>query len=126
MFLSPLAHALLRIVLGGMCLYLGFRHLFTYRRELQALLHKRWPHFASFAVWHLSIAEIVIGGMFFLGAWTQVAALVAIILSIKMFFFRRHLIHPSIPPPLFYILVLAISLSLFITGAGALAFDLPI
>lgn len=126
MFLSPLAYALLRIVLGGMFLYLGYRHLFTYRRELQALLHRHWPRFASFAAWHLGIGEILIGGMLVVGAYTQIAALAGILLSIKMLIFRRHVIHPSIPPPLFYLLVLAISISLFITGAGALAFDLPI
>jgi hypothetical protein len=64
--------------------------------------------------------------MFFVGAYTQVAAIGAIVLSIKMLVLRRHLAHPSIPQPLFYVLMLAISVSLFITGAGALAFDLPL
>ena len=126
MYLSLLAHAFLRIVLGSVLLYLGARHLFRYRPELRALIGKRLPRLAPIAAWSLGISEIVIGSLFFLGLYTQIAAIASVILSIKLLFFRGLVEHHSIPPPLFYILVFAISISLFITGAGLPAFDLPL
>lgn len=126
MFLSFLAHALLRVVLGVTLLYLGYRHLITDRVSLQVALRNHWPSLASLSARYLGLVEMMIGGMFFVGAFTQVAAIAAIILSIKMLVLKRHLAHPSIPKPIFYVLVLGISISLFITGAGTLAFDLPL
>ncbi len=126
MFLSLFAHALLRVVLGGIFIYFGYRHLFRDRASLQAVMHKYSPNFAPFMVRYLGLVEVVIGGMFFVGAFTQIAAVAAIVLSIKMLVLKRHFAHPSIPQPLFYVLILGVSLSLFITGAGAIAFDLPL
>lgn len=125
MFLSLLAHALLRVILGGILIYLGCRHLFKDRVSLQKVLAQRWPRFAPFLVRYFCVVEVLIGGLIFVGAFTQVAAIAAIVLSIKMLVLYRHFAHPSIPPRVFYVLVLGSSLSLFITGAGALAFDLP-
>ncbi len=73
----------------------------------------------------LILAEVVIGGMLIIGAYTQIAALGAMALSIKLLISRGPL--PSaLPPKLFYCLLLGISISLFITGAGLFAVDLPI
>ena len=77
-------------------------------------------------MWYMGLFEIIIGTLFTLGFLTQVAALLAIFLSVKILIMYRHFIHPLIPQRLFYILLLAISFSLFITGAGIFAFDLPI
>ncbi|MDZ4284302.1 MAG: DoxX family membrane protein [Patescibacteria group bacterium] len=126
MFLSLFAHALLRITLGTVFIYLGYRHLVKDRVPLEAALANHWPSATRFAIRYLGVIQIIIGGMFFVGAYTQVAAIAAIVLSIKMLALRRYLAHPAIPQPLFYVLTLGISGSLFITGAGVLAFDLPL
>src|SRR3989338_274195 len=126
MFLSLFANALLRLILGGIFIYLGYRHLFRDRAALQAVVRTHWPRVAPFAVSYLGLVEMSLGGMFFVGAWTQVAAVAAMILSVKMLVLKKHFAHPSIPRPIFYILVLGVSLSIFITGAGVLAFDLPL
>jgi hypothetical protein len=49
-----------------------------------------------------------------------------IAMCLKMFVMRNWFDHPSIPTKLFYVLLFAASVSLFITGAGVFAFDLPI
>ncbi len=125
-FLSLFAHALLRVALGSIFLLLGYRHLLLHRAALIHVIRVHWPRLGGVGAWTFGISELILGGMFILGAYTQAAALVAILVSLKMLILRRRLIHPSIPQPLFYVLVIAISLSLFITGAGALAFDLPL
>lgn len=126
MFLSLFAHALLRIFIGCIFLYLGWRHLVRDRAGLQATLSAHWPRMAPYIVRYLGVLEIVIGGMILAGSFTQIAAVTAIVLSIKMLMLRRHFAHPSIPQPLFYILLLGTCASLFITGAGVFAFDLPL
>lgn len=125
MFLALLAHALLRLFVGGTLLYLGFRHIGRERRGLKATLSEHWPRFAGFFVWYLALVEIALGVLFILGMWTQAAAIVAAILSIEMMLFRRRLAHPSIPQSMYYVLLLGASLSLLITGAGVPAIDLP-
>ena len=126
MFLSLFANALLRLVLGGIFIYLGYRHLIRDHAALQSVVRRYWPRVAPFAVRYLGLVEMALGGMFFVGAYTQVAAIAAIVLSVKMLILKKHFAHPSIPQPLFYVLVLGVSLSLFITGAGVFAFDLPL
>ena len=126
MFLSLFAHALLRLCLGGAFLYLGSRHLRKKRETLTAGFREHWPRLAHICSWHLGIVEIITGSMLLLGAYTQIAALVAALLSLKMLVLRRTLPRPAIAEPRFYVLALGASLSLFITGAGAFAFDLPL
>ena len=126
MFLSLFANALLRLILGGIFIHLGYRHPFRDRAALQAVVRTHWPRIAPYIVRYLGLIEIAIGGMFFVGAWTQVAAVAAIVLSVKMLVLKKHFAHPSIPRPIFYVLVLGVCASLFITGAGVFAFDLPL
>lgn len=126
MFLSLLAHALLRVIAGSILISLGYRHLFRERAGIAATLSEHWPRSATLGVWVLGALEIVCGMMFFVGAATQVAALVMLALSIAMLVFRKRLAHPAIPSPMFWTLFLGVSLSLLITGAGALAVDLPL
>jgi len=126
MFLALLAHALLRVFLSGTLAYLGLRHLGHDRNRLIEATRAHWKKLAPSAVWALGLSELLIAGFLFVGAFTQIAALALGILSIKMLFLRRTFGHPSIPSSLFYVLTLGISISLFITGAGAFAIDLPL
>lgn len=125
LFLSMLAHFLLRVTVGGLLLHLGVTHL-AHRHDLKHTLTMRFFPYGLFAACWLGIAEIVLSVMFVFGFYTQIAALVTIVYAVKVLVFRRQFASPYIPGPLFFILLLAASLSLFITGAGAFAFDLPI
>lgn len=82
--------------------------------------------FGKISVAVLIITELVIGTLFVLGLYTQIAALITILMSIKMIVLRNRFNHPALPSRLIYFLFLGIGCSLFITGAGVLAFDLPI
>lgn len=111
-FLAPLAYFLLRVVLGFLIIRLGNRLL------------RRTPRTATPSV--IAGIEIVIGSMFILGVYTQIAALITVLLTIPA------LVWPHSPLPAFQtnrsttLLMCVIALSLFITGAGAFALDLPI
>ena len=124
-FLAPLAYALLRVCVGFILLRLGRRHLHN-RDALAPIFSFSLFPYGRFFVWYLGLIEIGLGILFFIGLFTQVAALLAAVLSLKFIVMHRRFAHPLIPSRMFYTLLLAASLSLFITGAGIFAFDLPI
>lgn len=109
-FLAPLAYVLLRIALSLVLLKVGMRGL----RK------------ATMASRTLAVVEIVTGVLYFLGLFTQIAALLGMALSLMVLFpFIRKCVptHFDVRTAFF---ILTISISLFITGAGPFAFDLPI
>jgi len=117
---------ILRVVLGIIFLDLG---ILKFRSEKD-----RW--IASFQALHLNPASVlvsiyatleVIGAlMLIFGLYTQIAALAFIIFTALEFsieykdssILKRNIV--------FYLLILAISTSLLLTGAGAFAFDIPL
>lgn len=126
LFLSLLAHALLRIFVGGTLLYLGFQHITQDRTDLRDFLATQRPRTGTVFFMMLVLLEWVCGAMFIFGALTQIAALATMLLSLMMLMLAQTLSHPAIPNRLYYVMLLGASLSLFITGAGALAVDVPL
>lgn len=124
-FLALFAYLLLRFFVGSALIYLGLSH-FKNRFELQQVLVLSWFPYGRFTTWVFALGEMLIGILFVLGLYTQYAALAAIAMCLKMLILRNLFNHPSIPSRLFYLLLLSCALSLFITGAGVFAFDLPI
>ncbi|MEM9337074.1 MAG: DoxX family membrane protein [Patescibacteria group bacterium] len=122
-FLALIAYFLLRVFLGIALLYLGVRHL-KYRREI--ISHVSWLPTGSWIGIVLGVFEIGVAIFILLGYYTQYAVLLLGLHAIEMLLVRHWFTHHSLPPRLFYWLVLGICLSLFITGAGAPAIDLPI
>ena len=123
-FLALLAYLLLRLFVGGICVYLGFLHI-RHRHKMQTDM-RPWVLSGLFTAWYMGAVEIIIGVMFITGFYTQIAALLGMALAIKLLIFHPRFPSPYVPQRLFYVLLFAASLSLFITGAGAIAFDLPI
>ncbi len=124
-FLALLAYLLLRLAAGSVLLVLGVRH-FKQRESLYKALTLPLFPFGKVITSFFIITELVVGGLFILGLHTQIAALLLMAMSLKMLFLRKRFSHPALPGRLFYLLLFGISCSLFITGAGALAFDLPL
>jgi uncharacterized membrane protein YphA (DoxX/SURF4 family) len=124
-FLSLLAYLILRVIAGFVLIVFGYRH-FKARTELSQIMTLPFFPFGGVAATFFILAELVVGTLFILGMHTQFAALVLIAMSLKMMVLRPKFNHPSIPSRFMYLLFFAIGCSLFITGAGALAFDLPI
>jgi len=124
-WLSLFAYFLLRVWLGALLIHLGIQHTKSYR-ELVATT--TWPLFPRHPLPIIIIigSELTLGIILLLGAYTQLVVAGIFMLSIKMLVWRDRFTHPSIPDRWFYFLLLGCCLSLFITGAGAFAFDLPI
>ncbi len=124
-FLALLAYLLLRVFVGAILLYLGIRHWQTRHTLKETLVLPWWP-FGTTTTLVLIIAELVLGTLFILGAYTQYAALITMLICLDFMLFRHRFTHETLPARIFYVLLFGCALSLFITGAGALAFDLPI
>ena len=124
-FLSLFAYFLLRLFVGGILLYLGCKH-FKYRRELKDVLVLSWFPYGRFTSSAFVFGEFILGILIVAGVFTQYVALCIMLMCIKMMVMRGWFAHHSLPPKSFYVLLFGSALTLFITGAGALAFDLPI
>jgi uncharacterized membrane protein YphA (DoxX/SURF4 family) len=124
-FLALFAYLILRVITGFVLIHLSFKH-FAHRQELAEILKLPLFPFGKISTILLISTEIFIGITLTLGLFTQAGAILLMLLSLKMLVLQRHFKHHTLPSPLIYTLLFAIGLSLFITGAGALAFDLPI
>ena len=125
MYLALLAYAILRIIVGMTLVYLAINH-WRHRQELQSVLRLPWWPWGGLSVWLLFIVELSSGVLFIFGAYTQVAALITLFFAAEMIFWHKTFVHRTLPPTIFYVLLFAVSVSLFITGGGVLAFDLPL
>lgn len=124
-FLSPLAFTFLRVVLGLTLVYLGWQHRRYCHKITTTLpicrhLPKSWFGTSLFLFEWITAAFIITG------TYTQIATLAVAIMGFVFFTWPHHIKHKSIPSRLFYLLLFAAALTLTITGAGALAVDLPI
>ncbi len=124
-WLALLAYFILRTVTGFTLGTLAWRHLKA-REELKNIINLPIFPFGKVATGLLIATEFLIAILLTLGLLTQLGALLLFALAVKMLIFRKRWVHKTIPGALSYVLLLGISLTLFITGAGILAFDLPI
>lgn len=106
LFLAPFAAFLMRVALGGVFTYAAMRHLQSSDGTLR-----------SFAVFEAALATALLAG-----AWTQPAAILSMLLIGTWFAFPK--LRTTAPGTA--TLSLLIALSLLLTGAGPLAFDLPL
>ncbi|NLE07248.1 MAG: DoxX family protein [Parcubacteria group bacterium] len=123
---SLLAPFILRIVAGFIFINLGFL-AFKHEKDhwLSSFSALKIPK-PEIALKILGGIEIVGGVMFLLGFYTQIAALVLALLT-----FAETYIEYKEPDLLkrnlvFYVMLLAIVVSLLFSGAGAFALDLPL
>lgn len=119
------APTLLRITAAVAVGFIAYAH-YTRRNELG---HIRMPIFGNMGtgmVLFMTAIEGVIALALFFGYYTQIAALLAGILCIKHMIYAKK--YPRFVPlcRADYVFLLVICFSLMLTGAGALAFDLPL
>ncbi len=129
MFLALIAHTVLRVMFGLVFFALGYKHLTRDRAALAGAITACAPRLSPAASWfaiYVGLVELVLAFMFIFGAYTQVAALVSIAFCLKMLMFARRFPPPLMPSRAFFFLALGVSISLFITGAGAFALDIPL
>ncbi|MFZ2048879.1 MAG: DoxX family protein [Minisyncoccia bacterium] len=117
---------ILRVVLGVIIAETGF---LKFRKERQ-----QW--IASFEALHLKPADIIVSVLglieivgavgLILGLYTQIAALVFVVVyGIELYaeYKEEQVLKRDI---VFYLLMFTIALSLLLTGAGAFAYDIPL
>lgn len=112
----------LRVVVAGYFVYIGYFAIHERRRLAQL----SFPIVGRPPMWLLYIAIAILGVdavFLFIGLGTQWAALVGALLSIKQMVLERQF---NALPRSAGLLLFIICLSLLFSGAGALAFDLPL
>lgn len=116
------APALLRAAMAIVFFYVAYQQ-YQQRQNISAL---QLPIVGRNFVWLAIIFHAVVGAMFLLGYYTQAAAIVAILGLLAGWWLNRR--HPSmiILPNSTVLLLIVVSVSLLISGAGAMAQDLPL
>lgn len=116
---------ILRVAVGLVFVSIGIR---TWRRA-GTLAHVSLPFIGAqaWAPYLVGVLEVALGVMFLAGWYTQVAALIGILGSIKYAVYHKwwpHMVEEYYPlTPLSATLIAAICVSLLISGAGLHAFD---
>ena len=132
-FFAPL---ILRVSVGLLFLWMSYEHIFKRRKAITESVQANLPgpsflkpHFGTltpYMIWAIGAVELVVGVALTVGYLTQVASLLGIVLVLKKLYFKKHYSDIALLSVPTYLLLLAIFLSLLLTGAGALAFDLPL
>jgi uncharacterized membrane protein YphA (DoxX/SURF4 family) len=121
-----IAPTILRLTLALIFINLGFLKLHGERKGWLMFLRAVNIPFPKFVNSTVAIIEIVGGLMFIVGLYTQVVAIILGLLGLLQIFIEskeESLIRRSF---VFYFLVIAICLSLLLTGPGIMAIDLPL
>lgn len=120
------APLLLRVVVGILFLSWGY-HLFWREKyaETASTLRVDWGASGAFFIWYLAIAEVLLGLALIAGFFTQIAAIVGMIVSGKLYFLSVRYPVIAHAGKTAYLLIFVICLSLLFTGAGAFGVDMP-
>ena len=126
---SFFAPTLLRVAAAGVMFALAYK----YYRTRGALAHARFPVIGvagAWVVWWIIALTGALGAALLVGYYTQIAALVGLAGGLKYTVYRKF--YPDLVSVRFplsqgtLVLFCVICLSLLLTGAGALALDLPL
>jgi uncharacterized membrane protein YphA (DoxX/SURF4 family) len=125
LFLAPLATTLIRVAAGLMFVFIAWRMIST-RDEISATKVIIIGHVRPWMVWLSAAITIVVGILLVVGLWTQAAAIVGMLISLKHGLGVRS--YSDILPLAGsgYFLLFVICFALLFSGAGAYAFDLPL
>ena len=125
LWLSIMVPFILRLTLGGVFLFEGYKRLVIKRDQFLSLFKERWTQKGGALLWIFGVLEILIGGLFIVGLYTQIAALFAIIIVLAAVFVRHGSLF-LVRGKMVQLFIFVISLSLLLSGAGPFAFDLPL
>jgi putative oxidoreductase len=123
---SQFAPLILRVVLGVILIDLGILKFKSEKSRWIATFEGLRLRPSESLVSFFGLVEIIGGLMLVVGIYTQIAALIFVVMFAIEFYIEWIEANVLKRDLVFYILCLAISLSLLITGAGKLAFDIPL
>ncbi len=125
-FLAPL---FLRICVAGVLGFQVVQH-FKHKRAVAEELGGKLRFLSlEMTIWLtgiLILAELILGLFLFVGAYTQLAAILAGLTFIKMAYFHPHMRSYAPMARSTYIVLAVICFTLLFTGAGQYAVDLPL
>lgn len=125
LFLSFFAPFVLRMFLGFVLLSSSLDRLYRRRDVFERLFLKHSPLNGKTMLWVFGIFEFVFGLGLLVGIYVQIIAVGIILFSIAAIFGKNTALWFG-SNRLVYLFMLGVSLSLLLSGAGALAFDLPL
>ena len=124
LFLEPVGITLLRVTAGMVFLYLAYWHSGRVRElsDVRFIIIGK----GAWIVYGAILFEGAVGPGLFIGYPTQLAALLGAMMALKSVIWRSR--YPQFFPleRAASFMLLAICLSLIVTGAGSYAFDLPL
>lgn len=125
LFLAPLGITLLRVMLAIYLIYIAWYMI----KHQSALSEVQVPIIGHMHSWMLMVSATALGiisALLIVGAWTQIVAILALVVVVKHLFWYKRFSEALPFPRSTYILLACISLVLIVSGAGAFAFDLPL
>jgi len=121
-----IAPFLLRITVGFIFIYFGITKIWKERKRRISFFNKIGLGGEVIFFWIISIIELIGGAFLVLGLFTQIISLILLIIIIVAIYVKiknPSLLDNSLE---FFILTLAVLLSLLFLGAGFFAIDLPL
>lgn len=125
LFLAPFSALMLRVSVACVFLYIVLRMVES-RDKMVGQVFPIVGQLPMWAIWAGSIMNTTVAVMLLLGILTQFAAIVGMIIALKLFIYAPRLQNILPLPRSMYVLLFVICLSILLTGAGAFAFDLPL
>jgi uncharacterized membrane protein YphA (DoxX/SURF4 family) len=125
MFLGPFFAPVLLRIAAALIFFAIAERLFKHHH---LLIQTRFPLIGAphpFIAWFWVFVPGTLALSFAAGLYTQIAALIGLLVCTKMWFFKNRYAEVLPFGRELYFLLGAVCLTLFITGAGAFAFDLP-
>lgn len=127
LILELFAPTLLRLAAGCAFLMLAYTHLVSGRADGMKLMKTEWGAAGAVSFNMLPVLEILAGLSLILGLLTQIGALIGISICILLATARGAKYKTIATESMsFYLLLGIVCFSLFITGAGLIAFDVPL
>ena len=121
-----LAPLILRVTLGLLFISLGYLELTREQNRWRIIFETIRFKPAAFWTKLFGVIEIVGGALLVIGLFTQIAALLFALISLAECYIENRAPVVLKRNIVFYVLIFVIALSLLFTGAGFLAFDLPL
>lgn len=124
--MAPVAYAILRLGVAFVFFRLAQTHIRNRAAYIEMFSGIHFFPFGTFLLWWAISLELAAGILLTLGLFTQIGALIALIYAIDFLVLSTYIKHPLGPSRKLLLLLCCAALSLFITGPGIFAFDLPI
>jgi len=124
LFLGILAPTLLRLLVGGIFIEFGYSKLTKDKNHKIETFEKSGLKPGKFFVWFFGLLEIIIGLGLVFGIYTQCLALIGALVMLGAIYLKKQNPEGCVNTKMYFFILFVILISLILTGAGALAFDI--